>query len=159
LIYEELFSIKITGEPKFLTMICYKYPRPSLTVDAVVFKQEGVNTYVLLIQRKNPPYQNKWALPGGFVDMDETLESAVSRELMEETGISDVEFQQLHAFSSLERDPRGRTVSVVFWGWLPNKKKPVAGDDAADARWFNLNNLPLLAFDHQEILQMAIGKL
>ena len=140
-------------------MVCYKYPRPSLTVDAVVFKQEGVNSYVLLIQRKNPPYKEKWALPGGFVDMDETLESAVSRELMEETGISDVEFRQLHAFSSLERDPRGRTVSVVFWGLLPNKKNPVAGDDAADARWFNLNNLPPLAFDHQEILQMAIGKL
>jgi len=137
----------------------YKYPRPALTADAVVFKQEGVNTYVLLIQRKNPPYQNKWALPGGFVDMDETLESAASRELMEETGIADVELQQLHAFSNLERDPRGRTVSVVFWGILQSKKSPLAGDDAADARWFNLNNLPPLAFDHREVLQTATGKL
>ena len=140
-------------------MACYKYPRPALTVDAVVFKNENDKTFVLLIQRKNPPYQNKWALPGGFVDMDETLEATAARELMEETGIADVQLQQLHAFSSLERDPRGRNVSVVFWGILQSEKSPLAGDDAADARWFSLDDLPPLAFDHQEVLQMAAGKL
>ncbi len=133
----------------------YKYPRPALTVDAVVFKKVDKDISVLLIQRKNAPYRGKWALPGGFVDMDETLEESVYRELQEETGITRVDLKQLHTFSSIERDPRGRTVSVVFWGILQSGETPQAGDDAALAQWFNLNNLPPLAFDHKEILLMA----
>lgn len=137
----------------------YKYPRPAVTVDAVVFKKNSKNTFVLLIKRKNPPYKEKWALPGGFIDTDETLEEAVSRELQEETGIGGVELQQLYTFSSLERDPRSRTISVVFWGMLHNNGKPKADDDAADAEWFTLNELPPLAFDHAEVLHIAMKKL
>jgi len=137
----------------------YKYPRPSLTVDAAVFRTVNNKTELLLIQRKFPPYQNKWALPGGFVDMDETLEEAVARELFEETGIAGVELKQLKAFSSVNRDPRGRTVSVVFWGLLNKITAARAGDDAADARWFELQNLPPLAFDHKEVVEEAILKL
>ncbi len=137
----------------------YKYPRPAITVDTVVFKNSGNEPSVLLIERKNPPYQGKWALPGGFVDMDETLEEAVSRELLEETGITGVDLKQMHAFSTVERDPRGRTISVVFWGVVSDNETARAGDDAADARWFSINNLPDLAFDHKEIVAMALEKL
>jgi 8-oxo-dGTP diphosphatase len=137
----------------------YKYPRPALTVDAVVFRKNDAKTDVLLIQRKNPPFQGRWALPGGFVDMDETLEKAVHRELMEETGIRNVQLQQLHAFSTPGRDPRGHTISVVFWGILDADQNPVAGDDAENAGWFEISKLPKLSFDHQEIVEMAIQKL
>jgi 8-oxo-dGTP diphosphatase len=137
----------------------YKYPRLSLTVDAVVFKVENSKTSVVLIQRKNEPFQGKWALPGGFVDMDETLETAVRRELEEETGLKNIELEQLHAFSAIGRDPRGRTVSVVFWGIVKSDVSPVSGDDAADAKWFEIENLPELAFDHDEVVKMALKKI
>ncbi|HEY9113421.1 MAG TPA: NUDIX hydrolase [Bacteroidales bacterium] len=137
----------------------YPYPRLSLTVDAVVFKIIDSKKFILLIQRKNEPFLGKWALPGGFVDMDETLETAVSRELEEETGLKNIDLKQLHAFSELNRDPRGRTVSVVFWGIIKNEATPVSGDDAADARWFETDNLPELAFDHDEVVKMALKKL
>ncbi len=137
----------------------YKYPRPALTIDAVVFKKDADDTFVLLIQRKNPPYKNRWALPGGFVDMDETLEESAARELQEETGLSDVNLKQLRAFSALERDPRGRTISVVFWGILNSDNKISAGDDAAKVQWFNIKSLPPLAFDHREVLEIALQKL
>lgn len=137
----------------------YPYPRLSLTVDAVVFKIVDAKKFILLIQRKNEPFQGKWALPGGFVDMDETLETAVHRELEEETGLKNIVLKQLHAFSSLERDPRGRTVSVVFWGIAKSEAMPLSGDDAADARWFEMENLPELAFDHDEVVKMALKKI
>lgn len=137
----------------------YPYPRASLTVDAVVFKRFDDNYRVLLIERGNPPFKGKWALPGGFLDMDETLEEAVVRELHEETSLSGIELKQLHAFSSLDRDPRGRTISVIFWGILENKQEAKAGDDASKTQWFEINNLPSLAFDHDEVLQLAIHKL
>ena len=137
----------------------YQYPRLSLTVDAVVFKTIGAKTSVLLIQRKNEPFKGKWALPGGFVDMEETLETAVQRELEEETGLKNIELYQLHAFSALGRDPRGRTVSVVFWGIVKNEAVPVSGDDAAQARWFEVENIPILAFDHDDVLRMALAKI
>ena len=137
----------------------YPYPRASLTVDAVVFRRFEDNYQVLLIERGNEPFKGKWALPGGFLDMDETLEEAVVRELKEETNISGVELNQLHAFSTLGRDPRGRTISVIFWGILENKQEAKAGDDASKTHWFDINNLPFLAFDHDEVLQMAIRKL
>ena len=114
---------------------------------------------VLLIQRRYEPFQGKWALPGGFVDVEETLESAVNRELEEETGIKNLELKQLHAFSSIHRDPRGRTISVVFWGIAKNNVVAVSGDDAADAAWFPVDQLPELAFDHQEVVEMALQKI
>ncbi len=140
-------------------MYCYKYPRPALTVDAVVFKKSDKNYKVLLIERKFPPYKGKWALPGGFVDMDETLDNAISRELKEETGLENIHLEQLHTFGTLNRDPRGRTVSVVYWGIAKNDSNAVAGDDAAKAKWFDINTLPELAFDHNNVIKMAIKKI
>ena len=137
----------------------YPYPRLSLTVDAAVFKQIVHSWAILLIQRKNEPFKGKWALPGGFVDMDETLEEAAQRELEEETGLRKIELKQMHAFSSIDRDPRGRTISVVFWGIAKKGLVPVSGDDAIDARWFEIEKLPELAFDHNEVVKMALKKL
>lgn len=134
----------------------YKYPRPAVTVDAVIFRKSSETWEVLLIQRGQPPFKGGWALPGGFVDMDETLEEAIARELEEETALKKIELHQMHAFSALDRDPRHRTISVVFWGILDNHQKAVAGDDASAARWFGINNLPELAFDHDEVIQMAV---
>lgn len=136
----------------------YPYPRPALTVDAVVFKKENRDVRVLLIRRKNPPFTGNWALPGGFVDMDETLENAIERELEEETSLSKIELYQLHAFSTPGRDPRGHTISVVFWGRLDQNQPAIAGDDAEDVKWYKLDQLPELAFDHKEIIEYAILK-
>jgi len=113
----------------------------------------------LLIQRGRPPYKGGWALPGGFMDMDETLEEAIARELKEETSLSEMKLQQLMAFSAPDRDPRGRTISVVFWGIMKNARKIKAGDDAQNAKWFDLKDLPALAFDHKEIIETAISEL
>ena len=130
-----------------------------LTVDAAVFRQKDGKTEILLIRRDRPPFEGHWALPGGFVDMDETLEEAVARELEEETNITGVDLKQLHAFSALDRDPRGRTISVVFWGILNDRQQAKAGDDARETGWFDINNLPELAFDHRDVVDMAIRKL
>ena len=130
----------------------YKYPRPALTVDAIVFH---VNE-VLLIQRSTEPFKDMWAFPGGFVDENENAETAVQRELEEETGITDIELKQFYTFSEPERDPRHRTVTIAFIGKTLNRPIPTAGDDAKNARWFSLNELPPLAFDHAEILEKAL---
>jgi 8-oxo-dGTP diphosphatase len=138
-------------------MYTYDYPRPTVTVDIIVFRKNM--TEILLIKRLNPPFEGKWALPGGFMDMDETLEEAAVRELEEETGLTGISLQQLHAFSTLDRDPRHRTVSVAFYGILEgDQTEAVAGSDAKEAAWFNLNQLPPLAFDHGEILEIAMKK-
>lgn len=136
----------------------YKYPRPALTVDAIVFRKK-LNTEILLIERGGEPFKNMWAFPGGFVDMDETVEKAAERELFEETGINGIELKQFHTFSAINRDPRHRTVSVVFVGFTELNMKPKAGDDAKNAKWFDLNNLPKLAFDHAEILEKIVTKI
>ncbi len=138
---------------------CYKYPRPALTVDILIFAVENNSLQVLLIQREREPYKDSWALPGGFVDPDETAEEAASRELLEETGLKTDRLQQLAVMSDPERDPRGRVVSVVFWTIITEKPAPTAGDDAKNARWFPLNQLPPLAFDHDEILKIALKRL
>lgn len=129
----------------------YKYPRPALTVDALVFSSDRK---VLLIQRKNPPFKGLWALPGGFVDMDETPEAAVERELEEETGLNEIALKQFHTYGALNRDPRHRTVSIVFIGEVEDSTgySPTGMDDAADAQWFSVDDLPKIAFDHQEII-------
>ena len=137
----------------------YKYPRPALTVDAMVFRKNAEGWQVLLIKRKNEPFKDKWALPGGFVDMNETLEEAVVRELQEETGLHEIPLKQYHAFSDPNRDPRGRTVSVVFYAFVEGKTNVKGSDDAAEAQWHNLNQLPGLAFDHQQIIRKAIDDL
>ena len=135
----------------------YQYPRSAVTTDAIVFLEKKDGLEVLLIQRKNNPYKEMWALPGGFVDMDETLEEGVVRELEEETGLTGIKLKQLHAFSTIDRDPRGRTIGVAFWGFTTNENSTVkGGDDASEAKWFSIDNLPQLAFDHREIVEMAL---
>ena len=138
-----------------MTKYTYDYPRPSLTVDMIVTRNVSSGIELLLIQRLNPPFKDQWALPGGFVDMDETLEQAAARELAEETGLTDVELKQFKAYSEPGRDPRGHTISVVFIGQVVHNAKAIAGDDAKKVNWFNINKLPLLAFDHDEIVGEA----
>jgi 8-oxo-dGTP diphosphatase len=138
----------------------YDYPRPMVTVDAVVFRKNRNGTEVLLIQRGHYPYEGMWALPGGFVDMEETLEEAIIRELEEETGLKGVELTQLHAYSEIHRDPRGRNISITFFGLAGSDNPSVkAGDDAADARWYPVDKMPELAFDHIKVVEMALKKM
>jgi 8-oxo-dGTP diphosphatase len=138
---------------------CYEYPRPMVTVDVVIVTREE-RRRVLLIRRKSDPFQGKWALPGGFVNMDEDLEDAARRELMEETSVATGKLEQLATFGTPGRDPRGRTISVVFLAAIrPADAKATAGDDAAEAAWHPLGRLPELAFDHAEILALAKKRL
>lgn len=135
----------------------YEYPRPMVTVDAVVFALRDHRREVLLIKRSNPPFANCWALPGGFVDMNESLDAAVARELAEETGLSGVALTQFHAFGEPGRDPRGRNICIAFVGKTnAHTAAPRAGDDARDARWFPAEALPPLAFDHARIVEYAL---
>lgn len=133
-------------------MYSYKYPRPALTVDALVYVKENGSFSVLLIQRGIEPFKGKWALPGGFVNMDELLETACKRELEEETGLQVEQMTQFKTFDAVDRDPRHRTISVVFSAQLPEKAEVKGNDDAAHAKWFSINHLPEMAFDHREIL-------
>jgi 8-oxo-dGTP diphosphatase len=137
----------------------YEYPRPALTVDIVLFSKEVETLSILLIQRNNPPFEGMWALPGGFVDMNETLEHAAKRELEEETGIKDVSLDQFYVFDATDRDPRCRTISVVFTGLFNSELAIIAGDDAGEAKWYKVDELPNLAFDHSEIIKKALEKL
>jgi 8-oxo-dGTP diphosphatase len=139
----------------------YAHPRPALTVDAAVFGFRKA-LHVLLIRRKNDPYAGKWALPGGFVDMDETVEAAARRELEEETGlrIRARALDQLRVFSTPDRDPRERVVSVAHLGVVrPRQMLARSGDDAAEARWTPVADAKRLAFDHDAILQVALAAL
>jgi len=139
----------------------YDYPRPALTVDCVVFGlDESQQLKVLLIQRSNEPFAGYWALPGGFVDMEESLETAALRELEEETGVRDLFIEQLYTFGAPGRDPRGRVVSVAYYALVNLSEHPVqAASDARAAKWFVLGQLPKLAFDHQDILRAAEKRL
>lgn len=134
----------------------YKYPRPAVTTDCVVFTKEK-EPKVLLIQRGNEPYKGCWAFPGGFMNMEETAEECAVRELKEETGLTVKQIQQIGAYSKVDRDPRGRTVSIAYLA-IVNAPTAVSGmDDAAKAAWFPLASLPDLAFDHQDIMADAIA--
>lgn len=140
----------------------YEYPRPALTVDCVIFgydhKRQDLS--VLLIERAEDPFQGKWAMPGGFVEMDESTDDAARRELKEETGVDDVFLEQLYTFSDPYRDPRGRVVSVAYYALVNlNEHEIEAASDAADAQWFSIENAPDLAFDHDHVLNVAIDRL
>ncbi len=137
---------------------CYEYPRPALTVDCVIFGLDaGSVLKVLLIQRANEPYLGYWALPGGFVGIDEDLEAAALRELEEETGVRDVYIEQFHTFGRPDRDPRGRVVSVAHYALVNLEDHPVhPSSDARCVQWFEIDQLPPLAFDHDEIMVVAI---
>jgi 8-oxo-dGTP diphosphatase len=137
-------------------MYTYEYPRPALTADIALFNLD--RTQLLLIRRGNEPYKDHWAFPGGFFDMtDRDIQHTAARELEEETGLTDIELTMVDIASREGRDPRGRTVSVVFTANVdPTKIVPHGGDDASEARWFPLDKLPPLAFDHGEILQRIL---
>jgi 8-oxo-dGTP diphosphatase len=138
----------------------YQYPRAALTVDCVVFGFDGGELAVLLIQRGMEPFKDKWALPGGFVRVDETVEEAAHRELLEETGLKNVFLEQLYTFGALERDPRERVVSVAHYALVKlSDHQAKAATDAANAEWFPLTKLPKLAFDHGEIVKVALARL
>ena len=138
----------------------YKYPRPAVAVDCVIFGLDKTDLKILLIQRGGEPFKDAWALPGGFVDMGESLEAAALRELEEETGVKDVFFEQLFTFGNPDRDPRGRVISVAYYALVNLDEHPVqAASDAKNAAWFPLNNLPELAFDHDKILEIAMERL
>jgi 8-oxo-dGTP diphosphatase len=139
----------------------YDYPRAALTVDCVVFGLDDRNDLkVLLIERDLDPYKGRWALPGGFVHLDETLEEAALRELREETGVEDVYLEQLYTVGTVDRDPRERVVTVAYYALVKlSDHKLRAATDASDAGWFSLDKLPKLAFDHHEITDMAFTRL
>lgn len=148
----------------------YEYPRPAVTADACIFTMHGDDLAVLLVKRKGQPFKGHWALPGGFVDKNESLEKAAARELEEETGLTGVAFEQLAAFGDPNRDPRGHTVTIVFFTFIHAEAAIVrAGDDAAEVAWHPLRTLPLagagtpkmprLAFDHARILNLARHRL
>jgi 8-oxo-dGTP diphosphatase len=139
---------------------CYEYPRPSVTTDCVIFGFDGIEINVLLIERGIEPYKGKWAFPGGFVQMNESTEEGAVRELFEETGLKDVFIEQLYTFSDVNRDPRGRVISVSYFALVRTSDyKVIAGDDAKNARWFKLHEIPSLAFDHDMILRVAHNRL
>ena len=140
-------------------MYQYEYPRPMVTVDMVVIKKNENAREILLIERGNEPYKNHWALPGGFIEMEETLVDSAYRELEEETGITDIKLHALNTYGDPGRDPRGRTVSVVFGGVLKSNQQAIAGDDAAKAEWFDIEKLPVLAFDHGIIVEECLSLL
>lgn len=138
-----------------------QYERPSVTVDVVIFTLIDDDLQALLIRRKHPPFMNHWAIPGGFVQMNESLESAALRELEEETGVREVYIEQLYTFGDPHRDPRTRVITVAYLTLVPATGLPVleAGDDAAEAQWWSMYDLPLLAFDHSDILTYALTRL
>lgn len=131
----------------------------SVTVDSVIFYSEGKEKFVLLIQRKKDPFKSQWALPGGFLEENETLEKGAMRELEEETGLQVNSLLQIGTFGEPGRDPRGRIISIAFGTTITSKEVLKAGDDAGEAAWFNLNDLPPLAFDHSAIIEEAKEKL
>lgn len=134
-----------------------KYKNPALTTDIALFSVIKNALCTLLIKRKNPPFQDKWAIPGGFVDYEEDIYKAAERELAEETGIEGVNLEQAQTFGTPGRDPRGRTVSVVYFALVNSSDFRVKADtDAKDAKWFDVLDLPGLAFDHEEIISFSL---
>lgn len=135
---------------------CYRYPHAAITADCVIFGFDGKSLKILLVERGNEPYLGCWALPGGFMRMDETIEQTAERELKEETNLSNVYLEQFRVYSNVERDPRERVVTVAFIALVnPEDYNVIAGDDAANAIWFYDSQLPPLAFDHATIIQAA----
>lgn len=138
-------------------MYSYQYPRPALTLDAVVFSKEKEKVEVLLIQRGNEPWKGSWAIPGGFLEMEETCEQGALRELEEETGLKLSSLKQFYVFDSVHRDPRERIITVAHYGVIDKTKYTAKGsDDASDAKWFDIKQLPKLAADHDQIIAKAI---
>ena len=141
-------------------MYTYEYPHPAVTTDCVIFGFDGKELNVLLIERGVEPFKGSWALPGGFLKMDETAEQGAKRELMEETNVTDVYLEQFHTFTDIDRDPRERVITIAYYALVRKSDyRVIAGDDAARAEWFPIQELPPIAFDHREIIKMAQGRL
>ena len=132
----------------------YKYPHPAVTTDCVIFGFDGTKLKVLLIERGIEPFKGKWALPGGFLRMDEDAMKGALRELKEETGLDGAYIKQFHTFTSPNRDPRERVITIAYYA-LVRLREVKGGDDAARAEWFSLDEVPALAFDHDQILRIA----
>ncbi len=143
----------------------YEWPRPMVTTDALVFgftNEGGIN--MLLVKRGQPPFKGQWAVPGGFLEMDEELAASAARELCEETGLSGIALKELGTFGTPGRDSRGRVITVAFWGCCEFSEclaHTKAGDDAAEAEWFNINEFDKIdfAFDHRKIVERGISLL
>jgi 8-oxo-dGTP diphosphatase len=154
-----VFLITLTcgmKEKKF----CYEYARAALSADCVLFGFDGYHLYILLVERGKEPFKGQWAFPGGFMGMEETIRECALRELKEETGVVPAYLEQLHTFSQIDRDPRGRVITVAYIAMLRmDDYNLVAGDDAADAFWFKVEDAPPLSFDHDRILEKAIKRL
>lgn len=134
----------------------YRYPHPAVTTDSVVFGFDGRTLHILLIERAIEPHKGMWALPGGFMKMDETTDQCAMRELREETGVTEVYLEQFHTFSDVHRDPRERVLTVAYLALVRKSDyRLIAGDDAARANWFEIDQLPPLAFDHTDIINVA----
>ena len=139
-------------------MYSYKYPHPAVTADNVIFGFDNNDLNILLIKRKLEPYKDCWAFPGGFMNIDETIEECAARELKEETNFKAERMEQLMVFSSVDRDPRERVITVAFLA-LVKMQEVKGGDDAREAKWFKLKDIPQLAFDHKNILRVALNRL
>lgn len=139
----------------------YPYPHPAVTTDVVVFTILDGRLSILLIKRANPPHQGCWALPGGFLDIDEDLDVCAARELQEETGIGELYLEQLYTFGATDRDPRERVISVAYYALIPQDAlaTPRAASDAAEVGWYAFEDLPPLAFDHARVIEMAHRRL
>jgi len=137
--------------------VTYKHPRPCVTTDCLVFRKINSVWHLLLIERGNEPFKGCWAFPGGFVEMNENLDTCAARELQEETGLKDIELHQLYAFGEPNRDPRHRTITIAYWGIDESQQEACGSDDAALAQWFAVDQLPALAFDHDKIIQKALS--
>lgn len=139
-------------------MYCYKYPHPAVTVDCIVFNEKDEKLSVLLIKRKNDPFKDCWAFPGGFINIDESAEEAAIRELKEETGLLVSNLEQLKAYSDPKRDSRERVITIAFIAFSEDEEV-IGADDAKEAKWFDISDLPSLAFDHDIILKDALGRI
>ncbi|WP_417452046.1 NUDIX hydrolase [Kordiimonas sp.] len=138
----------------------YQYPHPAVTTDIVIFSVRDNKLQVLLIKRGQEPFKGSWALPGGFVRIDESVDECAKRELQEEAGLEDVYLEQLYTFGAIDRDPRERVISVAYYTLTPSAHlTPAAGTDADEVQWFSVENLPELAFDHTEVLRVARDRL
>lgn len=158
--FSTLFYRTISMAQARRRQFCYDFPRPAVTVDVIIFTIRDDDLKVLLIRRGREPFQGRWAIPGGFVDMNEPLEEAARRELQEETGVRDVLLEQLAAFGDPHRDPRGWVISIAYFVLLNAASLTIqAADDAADVGWFSMSALPPLAFDHDKILACALKQL
>ncbi len=141
-------------------MYKYEYPHPAVTTDIVIFTIRDERLQLLLIKRRETPYRGKWALPGGFLQMKETLDECAARELDEEAGISNVYLEQLYTFGAVKRDPRERVISVAYYALIPSNKLAIRPSSDADAvGWFGMKELPSLAFDHSEFVERAYERL